>query len=160
MPNHYINNAILEKNISKYQECKRNKLKYEILISEINSTIERKSSRSKDTSAELSLLEEHKTKYESSQQSKQEIEVSLMEDFYKLSENLSRYARFAYIEPDDAIQEGVVICLERTETFDPTKGKAFNYMTTCIYNQLKQIYKVAKGYNEFKKKRAEMLRNS
>jgi DNA-directed RNA polymerase specialized sigma subunit len=53
---------------------------------------------------------------------------------------------------DDAIQEGVLICFEKIDRFDPRKGKAFNYMTTCILNHYRQLYRSARNYNELKKK--------
>jgi DNA-directed RNA polymerase specialized sigma subunit len=72
--------------------------------------------------------------------------------FYTLSENIVRYAKFNLIDQDDAIQEGVMICFEKIDRFDPKKGKAFNYMTTCILNHFRQLYRTARNYNELKRK--------
>ncbi len=72
--------------------------------------------------------------------------------FYILSENIANYAKFSGIDVDDAIQEGVLICFEKIDRFDPRKGKAFNYMTTCILNHYRQLYRSARNYNELKKK--------
>jgi len=77
--------------------------------------------------------------------------------FYTLSENIVRYAKFNLIDPDDAVQEGVVICFEKIDRFDPRKGKAFNYMTTCILNHFRQLYRTARNYNELKKKFHDFL---
>ena len=72
--------------------------------------------------------------------------------FYILAENITNYAKFSGIDVDDAIQEGVLICFEKIDRFDPRKGKAFNYMTTCILNHYRQLYRSARNYNELKKK--------
>ena len=44
------------------------------------------------------------------------------------------------------------ICFEKINRFDPRKGKAFNYMTTCILNHFRQLYRSARNYNELKKR--------
>ena len=46
------------------------------------------------------------------------------------------------------------------EKFDPTKGKAFNYMTTCILNHFRQLWRTAKNYNELKKKYSKIFQIS
>lgn len=57
------------------------------------------------------------------------------------------------------MQEFVMICFDKMERFDPNyigksgkKAKAFNYMTTCILNHYRQLYRSARNYNELKKK--------
>jgi len=77
-----------------------------------------------------------------------------------LSENIVKYAKFSHIDQDDSIQEGVVICFERAEKFDPAKGKAFNYMTTCILNHFKQLYRAARNYQELKRRINDMYHKS
>jgi DNA-directed RNA polymerase specialized sigma subunit len=74
-----------------------------------------------------------------------------------LSENIANYAKFSGIDIDDAIQEGVLICFEKINRFDPRKGKAFNYMTTCILNHFRQLYRSARNYNELKKRYQNFL---
>ena len=76
--------------------------------------------------------------------------------FYTLSQNIVRYAKFSHIDEDDAVQEGVLICFERAEKFDPAKGKAFNYMTTCILNHFRQLWRSARNYQELKKRYNEL----
>lgn len=76
----------------------------------------------------------------------------LANEFFTLSDNLARYAKFNHIDIDDAVQEGVMICFEKIDRFNPDIGKAFNYMTTCILNHFRQLYRTARTYNEFKKK--------
>ena len=72
--------------------------------------------------------------------------------FYILSENIANWAKFSGIDMDDAVQEGVLICFEKIDRFDPRKGKAFNYMSTCILNHFRQLYRSARNYNELKKR--------
>jgi DNA-directed RNA polymerase specialized sigma24 family protein len=61
------------------------------------------------------------------------------------------------IDQDDAVQEGVMICFEKIDRFDPKKGKAFNYMTTCILNHFRQLYRTARNYNELKRKYLDFI---
>lgn len=88
-----------------------------------------------------------------------ESQEDLATAFYTLSENIVRYAKFNLIDVDDAIQEGVMICFEKIDRFDPVKGKAFNYMTTCILNHYRQLYRCARNYNQLKKKYHDYLQN-
>ena len=83
----------------------------------------------------------------------------LAEAFYTLSQNIVKYAKFQHIDDDDAIQEGVVICFEKINHFNPEKGKAFNYMTTCILNHFRQLYRSARNYQELKKRYLNYLQN-
>lgn len=77
--------------------------------------------------------------------------------FYILSKNIANYAKFNGVDIEDAIQEGVLICFEKIDKFDHRKGKAFNYMTTCILNHCRQLYRSARNYNEFKKRYHNIL---
>ena len=86
-----------------------------------------------------------------------EMQRQLAMAFYTLSENIVRYAKFNLIDQDDAIQEGVMICFEKIDRFDPQKGKAFNYMTTCILNHFRQMYRTARNYNELKKRYLDFM---
>src|SRR5690606_33927224 len=88
-----------------------------------------------------------------------ESQKELANAFYTLSENIVRYAKFNLIDQDDAIQEGVMICFEKIDRFDPQKGKAFNYMTTCILNHFRQLYRTARNYNELKKKYLDFMQS-
>lgn len=81
-----------------------------------------------------------------------DFQTQLAYAFYILAENITNYAKFSGIDVDDAIQEGVLICFEKIDRFDPRKGKAFNYMTTCILNHYRQLYRSARNYNELKKR--------
>lgn len=84
--------------------------------------------------------------------------------FYELSENIIKAFNFKSIDYDDAIQEGVLIALQKVDRFDHTyvgkngqKAKAFNYMTTCILNHFRQLYRGAKNHNELQRKYYEHL---
>ena len=88
-----------------------------------------------------------------------ESQQELATAFYILSENIVKYAKFNLIDQDDAVQEGVMICFEKIDRFDPKKGKAFNYMTTCILNHFRQLYRTARNYNELKRKYLEFIQS-
>lgn len=155
MASEYLNNRKFESLISRFLICKKEKTKYLLLIEDVRETEERTSSRKKykkpDNWQEVenilaSLCSEYK-----------ELQKELTTAFYLLSENIVRYRKFNLIDPDDAIQEGVMICFEKVDRFDPEKGKAFNYMTTCIINHFRQLYRTARNYNELKKKYHDFL---
>ena len=50
-----------------------------------------------------------------------------------------------------------MICFEKVDRFDPSKGKAFNYMTTCILNHFKQLYRSARNYNDLKRRYSDFV---
>lgn len=84
--------------------------------------------------------------------------------FYLLAENIIRAFNFQLIDKDDALQEGVMICFEKIDRYDPNhvgkngqKSKAFNYMTTCCLNHYRQLYRTAKNYIELKKRYQEFI---
>lgn len=150
--NEYLNNKTLERLINSFQESKRKQDRLAMIIGDIRDTIARKKSRDIDSSSNedclilknLSLKECSAT-YDDSKQ-------KLATAFFTLSENIVRYAKFQLIDSDDAIQEGVMICFDKIDRFDSRKGKAFNYMTTCILNHFRQLYRSARNYNELKRK--------
>ena len=78
------------------------------------------------------------------------------EIFRKLNK-IVKLAKFSHIDMDDAVQEGVMICFEKIDRFNPEIGKAFNYMTTCILNHYRQLYRTARNHNELKRKYQEYL---
>lgn len=155
MANEYLNNKNFEALISKFIRIKKSKVKYETLFEEINETELRVSVRKKHEKPEC--WEEVEREFKSYLQQYQDLQKDLTIAFYLLSENIVRYRKFNLIDPDDAIQEGVLICFEKVDRFDPSKGKAFNYMTTCIINHFRQLYRTARNYNELKRKYHEHL---
>jgi DNA-directed RNA polymerase specialized sigma subunit len=155
MANEYLNNKKFEILISRFLICKKEKNKHFLLIEDIRETEKRTSNRKKYKKPE-NWSEIEKT-FESLVEEYQELQIELTTAFYLLSENIVRYRKFNLIDPDDAIQEGVMICFEKVDRFDPEKGKAFNYMTTCIINHFRQLYRTARNYNELKKKYQDFL---
>lgn len=159
MSTEYLNNKAFEEIINKFQQSSRNKLKYELIIEDLKKTLERKNTRvpahKRKKPEEIFASNEKFKMYE---QSIKEYELSkseLARAFYLLSENIVRYAKFELIDPDDAVQEGVMICFEKIDRFNSNKGKAFNYLTTCILNNMRQLYRTSRNYNELKKKYQE-----
>jgi len=150
--NEYLNNKTFEKLIISFQESKRTKVRLDMLIEEISDTIERKKDRGVDCSENKKRHKHKASALEESTSSHDESKQKLAIAFFTLSENIVRYAKFQLIDADDAIQEGVMICFDKISRFDARKGKAFNYMTTCILNHFRQLYRTARNYNELKKK--------
>lgn len=156
MANEYINNRTFESIIQGFQYFQRQKVKYELIIKDYKQTHERRLSKYNDN-LKLDLLEKSQKEYEYSCQKLTQFQNQLAHAFYILSENIANYAKFSGIDIDDAIQEGVLICFEKINRFDPRKGKAFNYMTTCILNHFRQLYRSARNYNELKRKYQNFL---
>lgn len=135
-----------------FQMLKQEKSKCEILLEDLESS-NRRNKKIKEK------FEEKKQDYKEILKEHEEIKNNLAINFYTLSENLANYAKFNLIDIDDAVQEGVMICFEKIDKFDKNKGKAFNYMTTCIFNHFRQLYRTARNYNEFKKKLHDFLQS-
>ena len=148
MSNEYLNNKSFETIIIRFQNAKRKQKKFEFLKGDIE-TQKIKAKVKNTIKIHLEVSNEEIAKNYDEYISSQKI---LADAFYTLSKNIVRYAKFSNIDEDDATQEGVLICFERVEKFDPTKGKAFNYLTTCILNHFRQLWRTAKNYNELKKK--------
>jgi len=155
MATEYLNNKKFESLIKRFLICKKDRAKYLLLIEDIRQTEERTSNRKKYKKPDN--WEEIEKTFDTIIAEFEELQKELTIAFYLLSENIVRYRKFNLIDPDDAIQEGVVICFEKVDRFDPDKGKAFNYMTTCIINHFRQLYRTARNYNELKKKYHDYL---
>ena len=74
-------------------------------------------------------------------------EVELMEMFDKLISNIIDSFGFK-MEKEDARQECFFLVLRTLKNFNPNKGKAFNFFTTIILNNLKLLFTKHKKYNE------------
>lgn len=157
MSREYLNNRAFENIIATFQRSKRLKVRYDLIIEDISGRIKRKRRRKRPTDFDKKLLKINQIKMAQVVGEYEESEKLLAAAFYTLSENIVRYAKFNLIDQDDAIQEGVVICFEKIDRFNPDKGKAFNYMTTCILNHFRQLYRTARNYNELKKKYHDFL---
>jgi hypothetical protein len=149
MATEYLNNKSLEALIRKFQGTKKQKERCALIIEDLKVSYK---SRENKNSYHKKRLESKQEEYTSSENEFNELKDCLATAFLKLSENIVRYARFSLIDSDDATQEGVMICFDKINRFDPDKGKAFNYMTTCILNHFRQLYRSAKNYQELKKK--------
>jgi DNA-directed RNA polymerase specialized sigma subunit len=152
MASEYLNNRVFEGIISRFQKSKKKKARYELIIEDLSDMVQRKKRRKTCTRGNHSRLRGYKQEYQVVANDHTESKEELAIAFLTLSENLVRFAKFQLIDPCDAIQEGVMICFEKIDRFDPRKGKAFNYMTTCILNHFRQLYRTARNYNELKKK--------
>jgi DNA-directed RNA polymerase specialized sigma24 family protein len=132
----------------------RDRVKYEMIIIAMQSVPERHEKSEED---DLMTLDECILAYKEATQEYHDLQNMLAVAFFTLSDNLARYAKFSHIDIDDAVQEGVMICFEKIDRFNPEIGKAFNYMTTCILNHFRQLYRTARNYNELKKKYRDFL---
>lgn len=156
MSTEYLNNKTFEAIIIQFQNAKRSQKRYHILKTDFD--IQSEKLKNKNTIKNPLVLPE--SLQHESNINLHNSQAILAEAFYTLSKNIVRYAKFSNIDEDDAVQEGVLICFERVEKFDPTKGKAFNYMTTCILNHFRQLWRTAKNYNELKKKYSKIFQIS
>ena len=69
----------------------------------------------------------------------------IIEILQKLAEYYINKCDAVDMNVTDATQEGVLVCFEKVDRFLPKKGRAFNYMTTCIISHFRQIYKRQKN---------------
>ena len=158
MANEYLNNKDFESIIQAFQFYKRQKAKLELMIVDFEETHNRRFVKYKDH-VKKEQLEATLDQYKEACLNFKACQDRLAVAFYILSENIANYAKFSGIDIDDAIQEGVLICFEKVDRFNPNyrgksgqKAKAFNYMTTCILNHFRQLYRSARNYNELKKR--------
>lgn len=155
MATEYLNNKTFETLIVKFQQAKKERIKYQLFMDDIKATELRTAKRGKYQKPE-NWVEVEKV-YQVVSFEFKDVQDELAIAFYTLSQNIVRYAKFNLIDQDDAVQEGVMICFEKIDRFDPKKGKAFNYMTTCILNHFRQLYRTARNYNELKRKYLDFL---
>lgn len=142
----YLNNKALEKNILLFQKYKKIKRKMDYLKLDYE---QHKNNRKEKTLN----LQFDSTKYDENEKNLKEVQDYLAHEFFILAQNIVRFANYQSVDVDDAIQEGVYICLSRVERFDPTRGsKAFNFLTTCLIHHLRQIYRSNKNFIELKRK--------
>jgi hypothetical protein len=145
LPIEYLNNKVFEGNIARFKQSKQDKARYELILDDLAES-------NKKVPTRAPLLTKKQTEYHLVMKDYTESQNQLAMAFFTLSENIIRYRKFHFVDVDDAVQEFVMICFEKIDRFDPKKGKAFNYMTTCILNHYRQLYRTARNYNELKKK--------
>jgi len=158
MTNEYLNNKSFESTIDNFLTFKKYKSRYELIIRDYEETINRKIKRNRQY--DVAALDEHKKRYDEMKANFEMSQDQLAANFYKLSRNIVQCFKFYNVDPDDAIQEGVFICFEKIGRFNPSKGKAFNYMTTCVLNHFRQLWRSARNYNELKKKYGDFLQST
>lgn len=146
----YLNNKQFEANIARYMKSKQAKTKCEDVISKFKETKNKK---------KIQIQSETQIQYKTILLEFKDSSNQLASDFFKIAEGVISYRKFHFVDSDDAIQEFVMICFEKIDRFDPNyvsksgqKAKAFNYITTCILNHYRQLYRTARNYNELKKK--------
>jgi len=154
MATEYLNNKQFEKEIRRFQRSKTDKAKYELILEDLSVSYKRTLRKNKQIRL---LLVTNKNAYRTASDDYLSSQDSLAGAFFTLSSNIVNYARFNNIDPEDAVQEGVMICFDKIDRFDPRKGKAFNYMTTCILNHFRQMYRSQRNYAELKRKYQEFM---
>jgi len=153
MANEYLNNESFEQVIQSFQSFKRQKARCEMLLKDLLETHEREKTHDSKAEKQDALVQQEQNYAVTCQQFKN-YQNQLTSAFYLLSENLANYYinRYSGVDVDDATQEAVLVCFEKIDRFDRSKGRAFNYMTTCIINHFRQMYRSFKNHNELKKK--------
>lgn len=159
MSSEYLNNKFFEKIIVQFQNSKKEKSRLEILIKDIKETIKNKKNKKISFNENSKDLKDKENQYYAASEEHDDAKKNLAIAFFTLSENIVRYAKFKLIDQDDAIQEGVMICFDKINRFDSRKGKAFNYMTTCILNHFRQLYRTSRNYNELKMRYLKHIQN-
>jgi DNA-directed RNA polymerase specialized sigma subunit len=158
MSNEYLNNKSFESLIHGFQYQSREKKRFEMMIKDYKESHERRNIKYADDQKKPQL-DNLTSKYVVSCATYQGYRDQLAHAFYLLSENIANYARYQGVDFDDAVQEGVLICFEKIDRFDPRKGKAFNYLTTCVLNNFRQMYRSARNYTELKRKYLTFLQH-
>lgn len=155
MSNQYLNNKSFESVIASFQKWKKEKKRYELIKEDFGESATR--IKNKNHKHTVLYIENHQRKYDEICVNFTKFQDELASAFYLLGENITRYYRPYGIDADDAVQEAVLLCFEKLDKFDPSKGKAFTYMTTCILNHYRHIWRTHRNYNELKKKYQNFL---
>jgi len=153
MATEYLNNKTFESVIQQFRAFKRKKARCQLVLKDLRETYERQKVKQKKETVKDRLLQYEKD-YRIACEEFEQYQEELTQAFYLLAENIANYYinQYSGIDVDDAVQEGVVTCFEKLDRFDPRKGKAFSYLTQCIINHFRQIYRSSRNYNELKKK--------
>jgi hypothetical protein len=154
MATEYLNNKFLEGAIKRFQKSKQEKIRYQLIMEDLQTSIQIRLQYSKEPNHDIKF---YVTEFETACTNYTDSQKELATAFYTLSEHLVRYAKDIIVDQDDAIQEGVMICFEKIDRFNPDIGKAFNYMTTCILNHFRQIYRTSKNYKLLKEKYRDFM---
>lgn len=149
MKTEYLNNKVFEDAILRFKKSKQEKSRYDLILEDVRESMVKREKHNKKPHHDIKV---YILEYERSSKDFVQAQKDLANSFYALSENLVRYAKDIIVDQDDAIQEGVMICFEKIDRFNPDWGKAFNYMTTCILNHFRQIWRTHKNYKLLKEK--------
>lgn len=82
----------------------------------------------------------------------EESQTELTKLFYILVKNIIRAFNFQFVDKEDALQEGVWICLEKTHRFDPARGGCFAFFSQISINACRARMRSSKNYNQLKMK--------
>jgi len=152
----YIDNKEFELLIKKFQQSKQDRIRYQMIIDDITASNEKRAKHKKQPSHDIRV---YHLEFERSKSDFSTTQTELAENFYRLADRLTRYAKDIIVDVDDSVQEAVMICFEKVDRFDPNyrgkngqKAKAFNYMTTCILNHFRQIWRTHKNYKLLKER--------
>jgi hypothetical protein len=159
LSNEYLNNRVFEAIIERYQKSQRERAKYELIIEDIDEA-GGKPRTAKRVEAKQARMAAARVRLEAAVKECKECERELAYAFYTLAEEIVQWRKFTLIDEDDAVQEGVLTCFEKVARFDPAKGSAFNYLTTCVLNHYRQMWRTARNYNELKIKYQDFLCSS
>lgn len=157
MATEYLNNKNFQDIIHRFQQSQKDKAKYSLIIEDLDQSVNRINRDHINFKTKKKLLVQIVSAFDCASNEYILSQNELAVAFYTLSGNIVNYARFSNIDPDDATQEGVMICFDKIDRFDPRKGKAFNYMTTCILNHFRQLYRAQRNYQELKRKYQSFL---
>ena len=152
--NEYLNNDSFQKSIADFQRLQKFIERTKLYIEDQQKTKKLKEAYHLDISEHDKKIQEYLSGIQEVQTDFKRAEARLTEDFYTLSNNIAAYwiKKYSGIDADDAVQDAVVICFDKIDRFDPEMGRAFSYMTTCITNHFRQVYRVNKNYNELKRR--------
>lgn len=76
--------------------------------------------------------------------------------FTNLVDGVIKYAKMP-LDKDDMRQEGLIVCWEKLDRYNPNAGKAFNFFTTCVLGHFRQLYRSSRNYLELKERYAKFL---
>lgn len=152
-----MDNTEFESIIERYQRSQREKLRYELVVDDLKGAVDRSKRKGADKSETLKAA---KASLATAVGAHKHCQEQLAFQFYTLAESIVRWRNFSLIDDEDAVQEGVLICFEKIDRFDSSKGSAFNYLTTCVLNHFRQLWRSARNYNELKVKYQDFLCSS
>lgn len=83
--------------------------------------------------------------------SKKKNDDELVGMFYLLATRIIKKWRFK-CDREELIQCSVIVCWNKIEKFDASRGGAFNFFTTIILNEMRHLYRTEYNFNEIRYK--------